>query len=215
MQFYVQYEYFTGYGSVMKRKKVSKEQFIWSALSNSAIGDKDLLGIVTTNIDREKLGFNNFFRDRNLHFMGLDCDSFEDVTCAILHLDEHKINWARIDSGNDKHYWLITDYVGTIDDILKKMSCIVGVDPAYVDVCRAYRSCIFRATPATDKHIPKVSDMVINNLTDERILNWLKEYCLLIYQTKTAFKNFKLRKALKRKQLFEYLAQQPHEDEFA
>lgn len=81
----------------------------------------------------------------SLHLLAVDCDSKQCYESAHKYLSR-MFNVETVQSSPD-HYWLITDYVDKIGNVLKKMSSVPGVDPKYVNSCRSIGAVVFRAFP--------------------------------------------------------------------
>lgn len=204
MQLYVDHEHFTGYLTCVKRKKIARKDFVKLCLQESATGDVDFLAVVTTCVGKKLFNPLLPFAGRSLYFMGLDCDDLQSALAAINYLEKHNIGWARIESSQD-HYWIITDYIDTAPKVIDRMKYIAGVDKKFIEVCEKHNSCQFRASPRLNK-IPNFESYEIHGITDQRVLNWLEEYRILLNDIRESFDNLNTRAAIDNDEYFTLMA---------
>lgn len=205
MQLFIDQKYHSPYGSSIKRKKISRSDFVDLCLKESATGIVNFMAVATTHVDNKPFDFLHPFSKRSLYFMGLDCDNYPSALAAINYLENHGIGWARIESSKD-HYWILTDYIDTAPKIIEKMKRIVGVDSNFIAICEKFNSCEFRAAPRLYK-IPNFETYEIHGIEDNRVLQWIEEYHSLLNDIKEAFQNLMIREAIDNNEFFTLMAE--------
>lgn len=83
--------------------------------------------------------------------MVLDCDGMQAMLAATQFLQTEKIGYLPIQSSdhhaNGAHYWLVTNFIGNIWQVTKKMAEIPGIDERHRSLSQTYRHVHVRATP--------------------------------------------------------------------
>jgi hypothetical protein len=105
------------------------------------------------------------------HVMVLDCDAETDMLAACRYLFIHKIGYCAIESSEGR-YWVVTNKVGTIDDVISLMKKVPGADSAHVEISGKRKFISIRAHPREGKSPIFPSDNY--KLTNRVSINWMK-----------------------------------------
>ena len=81
-----------------------------------------------------------------LHLLALDCDSREDTEKAIRDLNVRGIGYSLIES-SPFHFWIITDFIGSVSECLSVMDNIKGTHSEYITWTRRQGYLFLRAFP--------------------------------------------------------------------
>lgn len=137
------------------------------------------------------LASGKFWLKKPKYFMVLDCDSQEDSRRIMENLTNRQIDYIRVPTGTQGHYWFFCNKIGTIDELIPIMKQIPGCDQRYVDHCRRNNSIHVRAfpkngiTPRVDRIevtenediFVKVNDASAKSFKGYRELcKWIKEF---------------------------------------
>jgi len=111
-------------------------------------------------------------RNYDRWFMALDCDSLENLTAAVHLLKHDKIGHAVIHSSEGR-YWVITDFVGTIKEVLVKMGQMPGLDQKYLQFCSRHQTVSIRALPRKPDEIQFPESHSLENVD---VYQWFVEF---------------------------------------
>lgn len=96
------------------------------------------------------------------HVMVLDCDSMPGMLASARSLKLDNIGYVPVQS-SPEHYWLVTNYVGTLQKILTKMAGIPGIDMRHRAMAKKHQNLHIRAMPrATDMPLFTDDDSVLS-----------------------------------------------------
>jgi hypothetical protein len=124
-------------------------------------------------------------------FMILDCDSELDRARIQSNLQQRRIDYARVSSGTEGHYWFFCNKVGTVAEITTLMRNIPGCDLQYAEYCMDQNSIHVRAFPKAGI-FPKTDTMGTNQSDDiyvvlhdsghksvksfKKLISWVREF---------------------------------------
>lgn len=81
--------------------------------------------------------FRTFRSMFDTHVMVLDCDGTDEMLAASHMLATDGIGFALIQS-SPSHYWIVTDFIAPLDDVLVKMRTIPGADTEHIEMCEKF-----------------------------------------------------------------------------
>jgi hypothetical protein len=93
-------------------------------------------GSVSTLVERRCPTVLNWFscyrQSWDLYLMVLDCDSTDAMLACCRVLNQDEIGYALIQS-SPSHYWVVTDYIDTFNNVITKMKTLPGADERHVN----------------------------------------------------------------------------------
>lgn len=137
------------------------------------------------------LASGRFWLKKPKYFMILDCDSQEGSRMIMDNLTSRQIDYIRVPTGTQGHYWFFCNKIGTIDELIPIMQQIPGCDQRYVEYCRSNDSIHVRAFPKNGI-TPRVNRIEVTENEDiyvkvndassksyknfEELCRWIKEF---------------------------------------
>lgn len=106
------------------------------------------------------------------HVMVLDCDSEANMIAALRYLFLKKIGCCAVQS-SEGHYWVVTDRVGTLAEVMAVMKRVPGADSAHVEISNHKRFISIRAHSREWK-LPVFPDNY-HRLTNPVSIKWMEE----------------------------------------
>jgi hypothetical protein len=148
------------YGEVYdKTRHLTRDEFLRSVSGLFNHRDHDEYYFINAQVSDGSFSssrtFPFFKRDVAQYVMVLDCDSLEHVSAAAHVLTVEGTGYALIESSDCK-FWVVTDVVAPIDEIIARIGTYPGVDPNYVSLVGRTRQVPVRAIPLPGR-IPKFS----------------------------------------------------------
>ena len=141
LKFYIQDKKYGAYTTkdILKRVKVEKLTFFLKQgfLSSNPLDYSVMKCVISTQV-------KGWIRKKYL--LVLDCDNFANKESVLEELRLLQIGYKVFTSSQD-HYWIVTDFIGSIKKCLIIMKCIPGVDSQFIKCCETYGKIILRAFP--------------------------------------------------------------------
>ena len=115
------------YGSSIVRTIVSFDEYL-AVIEDITRGHCGYVNAIVKRQTPWPLRWFSAFRcSYDVYVMVLDCDGTDEMLAACHMLAFDNLNYALVQS-SPSHYWIITDYVDTLERVIAKMQTIPGVD---------------------------------------------------------------------------------------
>jgi hypothetical protein len=153
-----------------QRSKMIKENSVKSTWQFYKEKDIALNGVISTRIN-----YSLTSDQSPLYLLGMDCDNIDDKNQATLELTSMGINHTSIVSSiYPIHFWIIADFIGSIEECVFLMEKIPGVDVKYILGCEKKKNIVFRAFPKETSGLPIFP--LSNTLCSINFGNWYMEF---------------------------------------
>lgn len=165
--------YFAHLKRKMDRKRAGPLLCDLDKLVDCILSDKDgvLYGAVSTYVGLDAAG-------HELHVLVMDCDG-EDEMLAAAHWTKTilKFNYVVVAS-SPQRYWIVTDFVGSIKDIVHHMERTPGVDSKFIKFIEKNQRIFIRALPKMDYETKSISvpSFPENTLVHPKTKEWLDDF---------------------------------------
>lgn len=115
------------------------------------------------------LGKGKRWLKKPVFIMTLDCDSEENAGLIARCLERMRIDYARVPTGTNGHYWFFCNKIDTINKLLPIMEECDGCDRNYIQYCRENESIHVRAFPKNGI-VPAISSIGLEPNNDIRVV---------------------------------------------
>jgi hypothetical protein len=195
LRFYHQQEYHSPYGTDSIRWPVDESRF-YELLEESLMKEWEPSLFISTRLE-----------DGRFVAM-LDVDTEDGLVATLVSLDRKGICYEVVES-SPGHKWLITNFVGPIDDVLNLMQNTPGVDEKFVDMCVEIRKVFIRATFDQNASPPRFLSNGESFKKDTAAQEWFRNLREHFNGLESYYYDTRLKLALQNGKLHDYLAD-PH-----